>query len=339
MPDLEQIIQRMMDAGESDDSIAEVVREFNSKPAAPESGGFPWKTAAAGAGLAGAAALGLRNPAALKAVGRGVLDLRKSSMLSGLALPKSILGAVGEAAGSSIESGSMRPLKEMLSMETLRDFGRTFKAGPNYATAGPGVTPSIINKYNPITRAMGAGDEAAQNAFIRAGYTPEEAARKMLQEPLGRSPLVKSLTHNPAAEVLVPFVRTPVNQFAQGMESIKPANIFRSKGSAARMGTTLVAGGATGATAEDPKTIAMGTAAAGTQGLPFALAAGAARALVTGSARKAGEATQGLSPIPEMGMAQGSRVLLKPTDPASWGFKPSAITTYEYLRKMLGMQN
>lgn len=271
------------------------------------------------------------------------MDVRRADMLSGLALPKSIGGAVGGAAGASIERGSWAPLKEMLSMETLRDAARVYKAGPSYEMAGPANLETGLStipglKWLHPGRAMGAFDTAAQNAFVRAGFTPEEAATEMLQAPLGKNPLMDSLKHNPVADFLIPFRRTPMNQFSEGFNALKPANWGPGAtwGQRARLGTTIGAGALTGAEAEDPKSIALGTALAGRQGLPFAAAAGITRALTSGSKTKGAEAMQGLSPVSDYSLSQG--VLGPVMDPSKTILPtPAAFPAIDYLRKLFGM--
>jgi hypothetical protein len=182
---------------------------------------------------------------------------------------------------------------------------------------------------------MGAFDTAAQNAFVRAGFTPKEAAAEMLQKPLGSNPLTDSLKHNPVADFLIPFRRTPMNQFSEGFNALKPSNL-QTWGQRARLGTTVGAGALTGAEAEDPKSIALGTALAGRQGLPFAAAAGIMRALTSGSKTKGAEAMQGLSPVSDYSLSQG--VIGPFMDPTKTILpKPAAIGAVDYLRKLLGM--
>lgn len=312
--------------------------EPSSAPA-EESSVNPWMLGLGAAAL-GAGALAFHKPDLLKKAGSLAMDARRASMLSGLALPKSIMGAVGGAAGASIERGSLAPLKEMLSMETLRDAGKIWKAGPSYEMAGPANLETGLStvpglKWLHPGRAMGAFDTAAQNAFVRAGFTPEEAATEMLQAPLGKNPLMDSLKHNPVADFLIPFRRTPMNQFSEGFRSVQPSNLG-TWGQRARLGTTIGAGALMGAEAEDPKSIALGTALAGRQGLPFAAAAGITRALTSGSKTKGAEAMQGLSPVSDYSLSQG--VLGPVMDPTKTVIPaPAAIGAFDYIRKLLGM--
>src|SRR5882724_2512503 len=125
--------QRRVDPSEFADVATPVTggrRSVDPSELADEGGGIsPWLIAGGGALAAGAAALAARNPALLKTAGKGFLDLRRMSMLSGMAPLKSLLGNVGSSAYSSIERGSMAPLREMLSPTTAREALAEFKAG------------------------------------------------------------------------------------------------------------------------------------------------------------------------------------------------------------------
>ena len=330
---LQQIVQQLIDAGASDEEINTVIDEYQSAPpTGNESGGVSPALVAGGALAAGAAALALRNPAMLKTAGQGLMDLRRMSMLSGLAPLKSFLGNVGGSVYSSIERGSLAPLQEFFSPATAREALAEFKAGPNYAAAGPATG---ITKLNLPGRVMGAMDTAAQSALKRAGLTGEEAAREMLQAPLGESALTKSLVDNPVAEYLVPFRRTPFNQLSEGLASFKPENL-QTAGQRAALATALGTGAATGYLADDPKTIALGTAASGRRGLPFAMAAGATRALTTGSKRKGADVIQGMSPVSDYSLAEGA--IGPAMDPTQIIPKPAAFSAIEYLKKLFGVE-
>lgn len=329
---LEQLVQQLIDAGASDEEINTVIDHYQSQQPAEDSSGVAPYLAGGAALAAGAAALAMKNPQLLKTAGQGLMDLRRMSMLSGLAPLKSFLGNVGGSVYSSIERGSLEPLREMLSPTTARDALAAFKAGPNYAAAGPATG---ITKFNLPGRVMGALDTAAQNALVRAGLTPEEAAKEMLQAPLGKSAMTESLVKNPVAEYLVPFRRTPFNQLSEGLASFKPENL-QTTGQRAALATALGTGALAGYEAEDPKTIALGTAASGRRGLPFAMAAGATRALSTGSKRKGADVIQGMSPVSDYSLAEGA---IGPVmDPTQVLPKPAALSAYDYLKKLFGIE-
>lgn len=255
------------------------------------------------------------------------MDLRRMSMLSGLAPLKSLLGNAGASVYGSIERGSMAPLKEMFSPETVKDAISTFRANPSYANAGPATG---LTRFNLPGRLMGSFDTAAQNALKRAGYTADEAAEAMLQGPVPDR-LAKGLD-NPVMNYLVPFRRTPINQFIEGGKTFAP----KTMGQKVALGTSLATGAATGATVDDPKTIGLGTALSGKYGLPFTLAAGVTRALTSGSKAKGAEAIQGASPFSDYSLAEGT---LNPVmgGPEALIPKPAAVPAYAYLRKLLGL--
>jgi hypothetical protein len=301
-------------------------------PAAPaENGGSDWTVPALAAAGLGAGAYALsRNPAIAKKALGGFLDLRRMSMLSGLAPLKSALGNVGASAYGSIERGSLAPLKEMFSPATAREAYQTFKTGPTYTGSGPA---SGLSKWNLPGRVMGSMDTAAQGALVRAGYTPKQAAVEMLQGPQ-YGPITKALQDNPIADYLVPFRRTPFNQLSEGFNSMKPSNLG-TKGQKVALGTSIASGAATGAMAEDPKTIALGTAFSGRRGLPFALSAGISRALTSGSKNKGLDVISGMSPVSDYSLGEGA---IGPVmDPSRIIPTPAAVPAYSYLRKLFGM--
>ena len=295
-------------------------------PAAqPKSGVDPWLVGAGALG-AGALALAAHNPAVAKAAGSGLMNLRKTSMLSGLAPLKSFLGNVGGSVYGSIERGSIAPLREMLSPATAREAVEVFKRGPNEAIAGPATG---LSKLNLPGRIMGALDEAGQNALQRAGYSPQDAAREMLQAPVPES--VGRAFDNPVMDFLVPFRKTPLNALVEGAATFKPG----TTGQKVALGTALGTGAATGATAEDPKTIGIGAAASGRYGLPFAVGAGAARALTGGNQKQAIDVIDAVSDFGGMGRG----VVSAAKDPSTiLAVKPAAFSALQYLRSLLGIE-
>jgi hypothetical protein len=296
------------------------------------SGGMmPWLMGAGALGL-GAAGLVLHNQGLLGKAAQGANELRRSLMLSGLALPKSIGGAIGGSALASIERGSIAPLKEMLSPQTVKDAVAAFKSGPNYATSAYNTSDVLPQFFHIPGRMLGAGDTAAQLAFQRAGLTAEEAASEMLQTPLGKNRITNAL-EGPVGDYFVPFRRTPFNQLIEGFNSLKPENLATT-GQKAALAASVGAGAVTGAEAEDPKTIALGTAMAGRRGVPFAMGALAGRLGAGSSKRKAADAMQGISPVSDYSLSEGVAGPLT-GNPLP---KPAIFGAYDYVKKMLGMQ-
>ena len=334
------------------------LRRLSAPPEAPppqESSDSPeWALPALAAGAAvGAGALALKNPALVNKAARTVQDVRIMSMLSGLAVPKSILGNLGGTAYASIERGSLAPLKALLSRQTLSDVGKALKSGTQSGNLEAPATK--LAKYNPFGRLMGAFDEATQNALVRSGvmHDPLEvqagvkkgltlaeatqksaksaAAREVLQAPLPMR--LQDALKNPVAQYLVPFRRTPFNQLIEGFKTFDP----QTTGQKIALGTSLGTGVATGLAAEDPKTVALGVAASGRYGLPFATGAMLGRYGQTGNKRSAAEVGQGLSPVSDYSLQEG--VLGPVTTPFAKVIpKPAAVPAYDYLRSLLGMK-
>lgn len=291
-----------------------------SAPAEPETALDADEGPGAGSVLAGmlglgAAGLVARNPkAAIPAVRKGLEyanAARQQMMLSGFAPIKSLLGNVGAAAAASAERRSLTPLKELLSMQTARDVKAAYKAGKNIAPSAaagvniPGPTPGRI---------MGAFDEATQKALQRAGLSPQESARATFQSPLGENygPFAKVLD-SPAADYIVPFRRTPFNQFAEGWKTMQ-----KGTRDLPVLAGYSAAGAAHGALTEDeryPVSIPFGIAAAAKYGLPYGLAAIAGRILAGGEG--AGNTAGSVLPVSEYGITQSIEEPLAPfTDPS-----------------------
>jgi len=272
------------DNGEPLSSGGSVILDDNGEPmgaasGVPDGGSSGWM-AAAGLGVAGLAGLVAHNPALAKKIAEGAMSLRKTSMLSGLAPLKSLLGNVGGSAIASMERGSLAPLKEMLSPATAKEAYAVFKRGANPAIAGP--TTSAVSKLNIPGRIMGAFDEAGQNALQRAGMTAEESSREMLQAPLPHG-LTEVFDKNPIADFIFPFRKTPYNALTEGLKTLKPQTV----GQGAALAESMGSGALVGAEAEDPKTIGVTTALHGRYGLPHAAAAGISRVLTGGNPREA----------------------------------------------------
>lgn len=270
-----------------------------------------------GAALAGAAALATR-PSMLGKLFRTANATRQQLMLSGLAVPKSILGNVGATAIESAERRSMAPLRELFSRQTARDIASHYKANVPYPGTPPlpGPTPGRI---------MSAFDQATQGAMQRAGLTAKESARATLQTPLPGK--LGEAMDSPAAQWLIPFRRTPFNQFMEGLDTLKGANIAKNPHV---MGTVAGAGMAHGAATEEeryPLSIGLGTAAAGRYGIPYILAAIAGRKLAGGrtSAGLAGT----ILPVSEYGITSGIE------DPLAAFTEPAALKA---LRQLAGGQ-
>jgi len=188
-------------------------------------------------------------------------------------------------------------------MQTLRNAKDIYKNGGSMAmdtgTTIPGPMPGRI---------MGALDEATRNAMQRAGITAEEAEKAVFQAPLTGT-LGKALD-SPIARYLIPFRRTPFNQFTEGLETLKPANLAAHP--ALSLGS-FGAGAAHGAATSDtdyPVSIGVGAAGAAKYGLLYSGGAMAGRYLAGGNENSG--AAGAAVPVSEYGIKSG---LFDPTAP------------------------
>ncbi len=270
------------------------------------------KTALIGGGLAGAALLA-RKPGLLKSAMAGPIGkianaanvARQQMFLTGYALPKSILGGIGSGVERSIETGSTAPLREMLSMETLKDAGKAFKAS---SRLGPAGTPTT-SKFALPGRAIGAFDTAANNALIRSGATADEASNALLQSPL---PKPFAALENPVAQYAHPFRRTPFNQWFTGYDKFQKAyegDKTAQKGLAIYGGVGAVHGAAT-ADERYPISVPFGVAASARYGVPYGLGALLGRTLA--GAKDGGGIADQINPVSAYGVEQGFLDPLRP---------------------------
>lgn len=267
---------------------------------------FDMGTAALGAvGLAGLGLLA-KNRGMMGSGLTKLNNLRQQLMLTGFAMPKSLLGNVGAATAYAAETRSMEPLKQMFSRATLADAAAAYKAnagvGPTAGGAFPGPNPGRI---------MGAFDVASRNALQRAspealasGYNPmtaRAAEEAVFQAPLGRNygPFSETLD-SPVAQFVFPFRRTPYNQFAEGLKTLKTdfpyhgvRNVYTGVGAAH---------GALTADEQYPTTIPLAAAGAAKYGLPYAGGALIGRTLAGGSG--GGGAVSSALPVSEWGVEQ-----------------------------------
>lgn len=306
-----------------------------------------WPAVIGGGALAAGAYALTRNSGVASKVMNGVNDVRRLSMLSGLAPLKSLLGNVGGTAYESIERGSMAPLRELFSGGTVQDIGRLLKQGPNQALAGPATG---ISKYNLPARFMGALDEASQNALVRSGVmhdpaevaarvakgvpvadATEKSARGAAARAMLQSPVVPPWdTANPVAGYVVPFYRTAANQFGQGMNALDPR--FMTKGRVAANAVSAGTGFLEGENVEDPKTLALGTAASGRYGLTHMIGQAAGRTMAGGSKKSVSDVFKNIGPVSDYSVAEAF------TQPKQILPPPAAISAIEYLKSMLGIQ-
>lgn len=334
MPDIFDQYARQETTTSAPDPFAAYARSPEATSDAPG-----WGTL--GAGVAGTAALAAGGYYAYKhpetVVGKALSwanAARQQLMLSGLALPKSILGNVGAVTAKSAEEGSLTPLREFFSPETWRDVKTAYRAS---SEVGPsmGKIPGV-NIPGPMPgRIMGALDTATQGALKRAGSTPYEAEAELFQTPLGgRSTgyglpedVAKGMPYDrrlgdlgqtldsPTAKYVFPFRRTPYNQFLEGLRTLKPGFEYSGVRNA-----YMAAGAVHGAATSDeqyPMTLPLATAAAAKYGVPYAGAAIVGRALAGGQGN--GGAAGSVLPASEYGLEQSL------TDPFAPFVRPSGL--------------
>lgn len=280
-------------------------------------------------GLAGAA---LANPVA--AVKRAN-ELRQIAMLSGGALPKSILGNVGAHVTAAAEQGSMAPIKEMLRLPTnLKNAAAGFRAqtAPGGSMTS-GAKVQGLGRVNIPGRLMGALDDASQASLQRAGVPKLRAKQLQLMEenPVGPGSSLNTALNTRVGQFAVPFQRVPINQWSQGVQSLegllpagkRPPSIHNSLRGRALTAGTMAGGAVAGDQTQNPLALAMIAALAGPRALPFALGAGGAVAAKGGRAKSVLERVG-------VGLPEGSVSDL--IDPTRAIDKPALIRFLEQLR-------
>lgn len=289
-------LQALIEAGATDEEILQLANE----PAAEEeSSGM-----GVGAALGGAALLGgayLAKKYGLKQAFETLNNARRQGMLTALAIPKSLTGNLGAGVTESIERGSLDPLKEMLRLPTnVRNAVQAFREGGQYQG-------QPMSKWAIPGRILGATDEAAQAALVRAGVTPKRAAEVMLQNEVNLGPQVSAALNTPAGQYLVPFRRTPVNQAVGGLQTMFGPGAWSGKGNVINNALALGSGFATGEASDEGAILptAFGTAAFGRRGLPFAAASMLGKMSKGESNREAAKVMQGTSPVSDYSVIEG----------------------------------
>lgn len=302
---------------------------------APDESGVPTavKVAGGAALLGGAAYLGSKLKGAPGILGKigtvasGANALRQQFMLSGFAPVKSVLGNVGAAINASAEHGSLSPLRELFSGQTLSDAVQSFKTGSGAKINPVGHTTELPKILSLPGRVMGAMDEATQGALRRGGLSAKDAMAETLQTPLTGG-IGKAFQDNPVAQFMIPFRRTPFNQLTEGLGTFQGGSgPMKLLGSHPKTQAAYLAAGAVhgAATSDDsaPLSLPMMVAAAGRRGVPYGLAAIVARNMAGGKVDPT--LASSLTPISDYGINQTL------TDPLSPFRKPAAATALEKL--------
>jgi hypothetical protein len=242
-------------------------------------------------------------------------ELRAIGMLSGGALPKSVLGNIGAHLNAAGEMGSIAPIKEMLRLpENAKVAGRAFMAQTKPGgSMTSGAQVEGLGKLNLPGRIMGALDDASAQSLERAGVPTDRARQLQLMEQnpagAGGAALQRSFDTR-LGRFLVPFQRVPLNQWAQGVEALdgmlprgnRPPSVHTS--ARGRLATTAaIGGGLVAGDDEKPNLLKLSllAALAGSRGMPFAAGAGAALA-----ARHGMRPAMGLLSRVGMGLPEGA---------------------------------
>lgn len=288
-------------------------------PAPDEGGGVSPVAGLLGvAGLAGAGYLAHRVPGVPQAMKTGLEyanTFRQQLMLSGLAPLKSLLGNAGAAVETSLEGRSLAPIKAFLSPQTVRDAVAEYKLNPAPSTSGV----NLPNWMPTPGRVMQALDTATQGALRRGGLSAKDAERAVLQAPL--DPRMAKALDNPVARYMIPFRRTPFNQFIEGFSTIGEDPLL----SAGYAGVGAVHGAAT-ADDDMPLSIPLAISGAARRGVSYGVGTLAGRALAGGNV-STGASAGSLLPVSEYGLTQSV------TDPLAPYTKPAALAA---LDKILG---
>lgn len=215
-------------------------------------------------------------------------QVRMTSMLSGLALDKSLIGNVGSHFIAALEHRTLAPFKVLTN---VRAIARDLKTGWQH-NVNPALTGGV-GKFNVFGRAMGAGDYAATESLVRAGISRADAREILLTNPnaISKWPPFKSR----AGQFFVPFRTIPFNQFGQFLTRWKRyPEVYAG---------AVILGAISGAKVEDKEKLALMSAFTGPYAIPFLIGAG-----LTRGAR----AVEGVSPIPEWGIV---KTITKPWAP------------------------
>lgn len=246
-------------------------------------------------------------PQGFRPLGRQIIDeiqnLRYMGALSGRAIPKSAEGNVAAPFWAAAEHGTTRPIREFFSPQTIRSWFREFRnPTPAAQTMEQQGAPNIFG------RILGAGDVATTEALVRAGRTPEEAARYLLRTPtqkLGFTGQVDRLLKSRGGKAALLFQTTPLNQAVHGGSAafgVNPPPGVSPNRLRALAALSAAAGlGQSTLTEADPLDIAMTAPLFSVYSVPY-LAGAATGKIARGGAGMAREIARGISPAPELGI-------------------------------------
>lgn len=232
-------------------------------------------------------------------------QVRIMSMLSGLALPKSVLGNVNAIGTAAVENASTAPIREAFNIPAnLASFKQGWKGNANPARI------SGSGGINVIGRTMGALDATTQSILERAGLTPDEAQRLLLTRPNMASDALG--LNSPVGRAMFPFQRTPFNVFKEGFSA---ENVNTPRRAALTAGAAGVGAALDDEDSRNIPLLGLLSAAMGTRGVPFLLGAA-----FGGGGRRS---LTGISPLPEYGVPAGVEDLIRMS-----GFEPAFSRAY-----------
>ena len=308
MPKLsDQRIRELIDAGATDEEILALSQDDGG---APESGVAAGLLAGGAALVAGVAA---------KKFGLGKLfdtanNIRRQGMLTGLAIPKSLAGNLGAGVTTSIEQGSLAPIKEMLRLPTnVKNAVAAFKQGGQYQG-------QPMSKWAIPGRILGATDEAATAALGRAGIAPKDAAKTLLQSEVDLGPQVGKALDTRLGHYLMPFRRTPINSAVGALETMAGPGAWRG-GKGVANAAALGSGFVTGEETEGVVPTGLGAAFFGRRGLPFAAGSMLGKMAKGESKRESAKVLQGASPVSDYSIIEGIQAPFE----GNFGQKPAIL--------------
>lgn len=255
---------------------------------------------------------GAVTPQFLKDIGSVANQARMISMLSGLALPKSILGNASAIGTAAFEKGSLKPLAEAARVPTnLAEMSHGWRTSANPS----GI--SGMGKINLPGRIMGTLDHTTQRILERAGLSADQANRLLLTRPNPVKGNLGKMVKSPIGKVFWPWQRTPFNSIIEGLSSEN----FKGGTTGETMRKTALTAGAAGGGAllgqitDDPKILGLAAALSGVRGVPMLFGAG-----FGGAGRRA---MSGVSPMPEWTFPTDLKGLQRLA-----GLEPAAIRAY-----------
>lgn len=243
--------------------------------------------------------------------------VRSELALTGTALPKNVMNAVGASLDAAFLTGSTKPIREMFRLPTnLREFAAGTRNPIDIGVAGQELpsASSGLGRLRP-TRLISGVDNQVMRSLRRAGLTEAEVDRLLLRRPITEflSPSFTKVLRTPLARQAVLFQRTPMNQFGSGIREIVNAgprfgepfrSAFDQRRARLTQASTLGGAIASEAVPKDEQgalLFALLAASRGVNALPFAIGGTIPAAL--GSRTSIGsEALRGTTPFPEFGL-------------------------------------